>query len=84
MIGIIARYGTKIVIATAPSREAAEEIALELFAECGLILDGVEIPVVLFDPSDTGGLILDPTEADPYDEAVDSMEGWSLDGFDLG
>jgi hypothetical protein len=80
MIGLIARHGTTIVIATAPTREAAEEIALELFAEFGLFLEGVEIPMVVFDPNDTGGLILDPTMPDPFEE-VDSMEGWTLDGF---
>jgi len=73
VVGLIARYGSKIVIATGPTREAAEEIALQLFAECGYQLAGVSIPMLMFDPTEVGGLVMDTS-----DEAAGE---WTQDGW---
>ncbi len=82
MVGLVAQYGTKVVIATGPTRKAAEEIALQLFAECGYDLKGIEIPMILFDPTEVGGLIMDPTDPDPFSlDDEYSMDEWSTDGY---
>lgn len=82
MVGLIAKYGSKLVFVTAPSREAAEEIALQLFADCGYDLKGIEIPMILFDPTEIGGMILDPSVEDPFTISDDlSMKDWTLDGY---
>lgn len=78
MIGIIVRYGTKIVMAVGPTRGYCEEIALSLFAEEGMDLSGVELPVLEFVLDQPGGVLIDPME--PL-EGEDPMEGWSLDGW---
>ena len=84
MVGLIARYAGKIVIATGPSREAAEEIALQLFSEAGYELRGVQIPLVIFDTEEIGGLLLDPDDVTPFEfkgEDTPSMDDWTVDGW---
>lgn len=79
MIGLIARYQTKIVFAIGPTRGYCEEIILALFEEEGLDMSGVELPVIEFDPEETGGVLIDPSELESPEG--ESMEGWSLDGW---
>lgn len=79
MIGIIVRYGSKVVIATGPSQGYCEEIALDLFREEGLDLEGVELPIIIFNPLETGGVLLDPAM---LPEGGEPMDGWSLDGWE--
>jgi len=74
MIGIIIHYQGKTVVATGPTQGYCEEIALQLFLEDGLDLDGVELPIVVFDPLMNGGVLMDPSEPE-------SMKGWSMEGW---
>ena len=75
MIGIIARYGSRTAVAVGPTRGYCQEIILALFAEDGLDLSGVELPMIVFDPMIPGGILID--RADESDD----MSGWSLDGY---
>tara|TARA_R110002167_G_C12707228_1_gene655092 strand:- start:9345 stop:9614 length:270 start_codon:yes stop_codon:yes gene_type:complete len=79
MIGIIVRYGTKLVFCVGPTRGYCEEIALALFAEEGIDLTGVELPLIEFPLDQAGGVLIDPTE--PDEDEGDPMEGWSLEGW---
>lgn len=82
MVGLIAKYGTKIIFATGPTRQAAEEIALHLFAECGYNLKGIQVPMVVFNPAETGGLVFDSMDTDPFGANEDlSMDNWTTDGY---
>lgn len=75
VIGLIARWGTMVVITTGRTQDEAEEIALVLFREAGIELQGVQMTMIIFDPSQPGGLLIDPT--DPVEpEGYFDADGW--------
>ena len=73
MVGVIARRGPHVVCVTAADMETAEHIVLELFAGIGIEVEGEEMTLLVFDPAEPGGVIIDTSE--------DPMEGWTADGF---
>lgn len=75
MIGIIAQYKKKFAIAVAPTLEMAEQICIEIFAEQGIQVRGVEIEVAVFSTLQIGGTFVDPMAED-----VD-VSGWSDEGY---
>jgi hypothetical protein len=70
MIGLIARHEGNIVIVTGRTQEEAEEIALQLFMEKGCDLHSVEMIVLVFDPMEPGGILLE------IGEGRWTSEGW--------
>ena len=72
MVGIIVRYRGMFVVAVGPTLGFCEEIALALFAEEGIELQG-DLDIITFDPGETGGILIDTEDVD--------MSGWSLDGW---
>lgn len=72
MVGIIVRYKGMFVVAVGPSLGFCEEIALALFAEEGITVES-DPEIVTFDPTVTGGILIDTEDVD--------MSGWSLDGW---
>tara|TARA_R110002167_G_scaffold143958_2_gene333699 strand:- start:48599 stop:48832 length:234 start_codon:yes stop_codon:yes gene_type:complete len=77
MVGIIVRHGIHVVVATAPTTEDAEQIAMQLLHSEGVDLENEDVTMLVFDPSETGGVIM--TTDQPPD-----MAGWSMDGFTPG
>lgn len=75
MIGLIAKWGSMVVITTGSCQEEAEEIALTLFREAGVELQGVRMTMIIFDPNQPGGLLLDPTEPEEPEGYFDA-DGW--------
>lgn len=73
MVGIIIRYQGCLVVATGYNREEAEEIILQLFNEQGIDLDGVEMSLIVFDPSTRGGVLLNLEEEE---EGIWTEDGW--------
>jgi len=73
VIGLIVRYGTMVVITTGRTQEEAEQIALVLFHEAGIDLQGQQMPMIVFDPAQPGGLLIDSKEEDPGE--------WTADGW---
>ncbi len=73
MIGVIAKYEGNVAVAVANSQAMAEQICLDMFERAGHCIDGVEVTIILFDPTDVGGLLLET-------DAID-MSGWSIDGY---
>tara|TARA_R110000796_G_scaffold41179_2_gene101964 strand:+ start:14129 stop:14371 length:243 start_codon:yes stop_codon:yes gene_type:complete len=78
VVGIVARHGTKFVIVTAETLEKAEHIALELFSSVGIELEGMEVTLLVFDPQEAGGIVID-MESDEFEPP--SMDGWGPEGF---
>ena len=74
MVGLVVQYGGFVAVVNAATLEQAEHIALEMFAEAGIDLDGVKVPMLVIDLSETGGLLLD---GNPSTE----MDGWTSDGY---
>lgn len=72
MVGLIIRWGSKVVITTGETQEEAEEIAVAMFREVGIELAGVEVVMVVFDPNQSGGLLIDPQE----DQGSWTPDGW--------
>jgi hypothetical protein len=75
--GVIVRYRDLCAVATGPSQEYVEQIALELFRRQGYELEGVEVDIIVFDPSRPGGILFEANEDIPSD-----MTGWSEEGFE--
>ncbi len=73
LVGLIVKYGSKVVVVTAESIGAAEHVALELLASAGIQALGEEVTMVVFTPDAVGGLIVET--------ASQSMDGWTTDGF---
>ncbi len=74
MVGIIVRHGPHLVVATAADQAAAEQIVMQLLHSEGVDLEAEEVTMLVFDPTDTGGVIM--TTDQPPD-----MAGWSADGW---
>lgn len=78
MVGVVVRCNGRFVVATGPTQGYCEEIVFALLQEEGVdIADGEVLPMVVFDPSRPGGLLIDPS-INPEDT---SMEGWDLNGW---
>jgi hypothetical protein len=73
MVGIIVRHGAHVVVATAVDQGACEQIVMQLLASEGVDLEAEEVVMLVFDPTDTGGVIIVTDQPD--------MKGWSMDGF---
>ena len=72
MVGIIVQYKGMFIVAVGPTIGFCEEIALALFAEEGITFES-DPDVITFDPTETGGVLVDTEEVD--------MDGWSLNGW---
>ncbi len=72
MVGIIARCEGYTVFASAHTREEAEDMIVELLEEEGVEIVGKTVPLVIFDPLEVGGFVL---------EGTGDMEGWGPDGY---
>ena len=75
MVGLILKRGPIIVVATGKTLDEAQEVAYSLLLAEGVDLpEGEELDMLVFDPLEQGGILLN-TEEPP------SMEGWTADGF---
>ena len=77
MIGIALYLHGRCAIVLAPTMEAGLHILEDLYLAEGISLEGEDVGVVLFDPTEMGGLIM--AEPDPSAD----MRGWGPGGFQV-